>query len=189
MGPGSDPDDETVDPGPGRDRIFGGKGRDDFCGSKLTSGDTYDGGPGPDQFCVDGRGPSNATIKGGPDRDGFFQRGKLPVTIALNDLADDDFGCANGCDGNNLGSDIELLRIEAPAGSLSGGPGDDRISVSDDSDDSDDSEGDEGAEGDGGFRFRLFGLEGNDRLIADLGPAWIDGGPGNDRIEGSDRGD
>jgi hypothetical protein len=144
----------TVSAGPGDDLIGGGYG-----------GDSLSGGPGDDALTA---GPGDSVSGGGGfDAVNFTAAAQLPLSLSLNDLADDG-GTAN------LLSDVEDVSVgwtqtgpvtlvgSAAGNALAGGAGDDAIT---------------GA----GGRDALDGRAGNDTLDArDGAPDRVTCGPGTD---------
>jgi hypothetical protein len=120
----------TVAPGfPIPFTVTGGTGSDVVDGS--TTGDTLRGEADGDFF--NGRGGPD-DIGGGPGFDGVRFTGLGPVTVSLDDVAND--GQAGGTEGANVRADVEdvsgssgpdVITGSAGANELRGGDGDDRI--------------------------------------------------------------
>ena len=124
--------------GPGADQVTGGAGSDAiFTDDDPDPGDTFRGGAGSDQLYYDHRLDE--------------------ISISQNKLADDGHACpGGGCEGDNVGRDIEYFRL---------GGGSDRFVG-----------GAKGQTVDSGF--------GNDVLIGGPGPDIFFGGPGADIFQG-----
>ncbi len=149
-------DDDQIAGGPGRDQLYDGAGSDQV-----------DGGPGPDTFRAQPTPDGADRFRGGPDSDriDFYDR-LTPVTVSLNDIADDGGSCPGaGCENDDIGSDIESVGGTRGADRLTGSAGSESLS---------------GAEGDD----VIDGLAGNDFLNGDEGDDTLRGGAGNDLLQG-----
>ncbi len=145
--------DDQLSGTPAADALFGLAGNDAIFG--LEGDDDIDGGPGAD------------LMSGGPGSDSVSYSGGAPVTVTLDNVADD--GVAGESD--NVGKDIEdvyggdgpdRLVGSSAENTLDGGLGNDTI--------------DGGAGPDG-----LFGDEGDDRIVSRDGSTdRVECGPGDD---------
>ncbi len=189
---------DTLTGGPARDRLIGG-GDDDVAAGNGGS-DSFDEGPGIDQSnggAGDDRlstsqidGPDS--FSGGPGTDEIDYQSRLDaVAVDLDGAADDGAGCPGlGCEGDNVGADVEEVRGgsgsdtltgTASDNNLSGGNGDDVISGGD---------GDDSLSGDDGDD-ALLGGGGDDELrgdLTDFGADTLGGGGGIDSADISAQG-
>ncbi|MDQ2621787.1 MAG: hypothetical protein M3Y45_01980 [Actinomycetota bacterium] len=151
-----DDGDDLISGGPGQDQLFDGPGTDQV-----------EGGPGEDGFRPTSAPDGADRFRGGPDRDriDFFDR-TIPVTVSLNDVADDGASCPGaGCENDDIGSDIERVSGTRGPDSLTGSAGPESIS----GDDGDDV---------------INGLDGPDDLSGGVGNDTVSGGGGNDELNG-----
>jgi Ca2+-binding RTX toxin-like protein len=183
---------DTIDAGPGSDFISDGAGDDVALG-----------GPGGDSFGTDPVADGADTLGGGPGFDFIGYSRGVPLSITLDDVANDGESCPGaGCEGDNVGSDIESVSGGRGPDTLIGGPRADSISGSGGNDVIDGGAGIDSVSGDAGDdtvlggpdRDSLFGGEGSDLLdggsgddsmfagFADTGVDTINGGDGNDSL-------
>jgi Ca2+-binding RTX toxin-like protein len=182
---------DTLTGGPARDRLIGG-GDDDVAAGNGGS-DSFDEGPGIDQSnggAGDDRLSSSQidgpdSFSGGPGTDEINYQSRFDsVVVDLDGVADDGAGCPGlGCEGDNVGADVEDVRGgsgsdtltgTASDNNLSGGNGDDVISGGGGGDSLDGGDDDDSLDGGGGDD----SLDGGDD--ADV----IDGGGGDDELRG-----
>ena len=209
-GPGNDrihaeQGDATVHGGPGNDfirtekgnrlRIFGGSGNDNIRTGRGNSV-RVDGGPGHDRIALHTNtsrgvvygGAGNDRISGSKSHDRIYAgprsnpRGQADRDVVIGNGGNDRIYDYSGT-GNRLyglsGSD----RIQSLGNAISeihGGNGTDFLFSN-------------GGVTEGGVREKLFGEQGNDRLKADRpnnnGPAYLDGGEGDDWVYGTPKHD
>ncbi len=169
-GPGTD----NLSGGDDDDRLAGGPGRDQLADG--TGSDQVDGGAGQD-FLRPPSAPDGADrLRGGPDSDRIdFGDRSTPLTVTLNDLADDGGSCPGpACEQDDVGSDIESLAGGRAADRLTGSAGPDLLFGAD---------GDDLLDGLGGDD-SLSGDTGDDTLRGGPGSDWLDGGTGKDGLDG-----
>jgi Ca2+-binding RTX toxin-like protein len=174
---GGDMDDSLIDYG-GTNTMTGGLGNDRFFGG--TGVDTMTGGPGNDSlssFQTDG--PDS--FSGGPGEDSIdFRSRAVGGAISLNDVADDGTGCPGaGCEGDNIGSDVEDIATGDGDDVLVGDGDRNQISTGGGSNTVDGGGGGDTIQGGNGAD-ALQGGDGNDQLFPGAGPDTVDGGPGDD---------
>lgn len=176
--------------GSGPDFLLGGDGDDRITGrdgsDQLYDGagsDQVEGGPGMDSFrpASDPDGADRYRGGEGRDRIDFFDR-KVPITVTLNDLADDGASCPGpGCERDDIGSDVESLAGTRAADRLTGSSGPQSISGGDGADLVDGLGGTDFVSGGDGDDV-LAGGAGNDEVDGGRGADSLDGGPGDDVV-------
>ena len=168
-GPGHD---STLQGGDGNDTLAGGEG-DDVTLSGGTGNDSLDGGPGDDRLSG-GTGTDDVRGGDGVDLATWFPfdvaTGKdLPVTISLNDVADDGIAGEN----DNARADVEDLAT---------GDADDVITGSDAANEISSGDGRDSIDARGGAD-RVFAGEGDDSVTSrDQAPDTVSCGGGADSL-------
>ncbi|HEX2084607.1 MAG TPA: calcium-binding protein [Solirubrobacteraceae bacterium] len=162
----------------GDDALEGGGGNDLLYGG--TGSDRLEGGPGGDELAG---GPEGDVLRGGSESDLVAYTDAVgPVTVTLDDRADDGAGGEN----DDVGSDVERVlggygddRLVGSAGDneLDGGLGDDRIDGGDGADKIEGNYGDDIVDGGAG----------GDELRGGGGDDTLTGGPGEDFVIGQER--
>lgn len=157
---------DTLNAGDGDDQLIGGSGSD-----------SMDGGAGDDLFRNFGPGPDGAdTFRGGLGRDRIDlgdRTGNLSLT--LDNQANDGDSCPGlTCEGDDIGTDVELVQA---------GLGDDVIVGSADDNQLSGEEGDDEIHGGKGSD-SISGGDDDDRLFGGSGDDSAYGGSGSDNVNG-----
>jgi Ca2+-binding RTX toxin-like protein len=192
---------DTVNGGDGNDVIHGGDGADGVFGSGgndqvygeggndrlrgAAGNDIEDGGPGDDDIGYS-PGVSHDDDQGGDQLSGGDGTDRLRLsghsggmTITLDGQANDG---APG-EGDNVGSDIEMIEGTLGNDVFTGSAGADNFLGDSGNDDIHGAGGDDNLSGGGGDD-RVFGDGGNDKVQGTNGADTVDGGPGLDQIYG-----
>ena len=185
--PGNDtliggPGEERMIPGPGNDTMSAGPGNDLLHTSEGN--DVLNAGPGDDliaAFAPDGDGPD--IMVGGPGRDRVDLRNRMDdLFIDLNGVADDGANCPGaGCEGDNVGTDIEDVSTGDGNDTLIGSEGPDRLSAGDGNNLVQGLGGADSLQSEGGADV-LRGGAGGDSFFGGSGPDQLFGGAGDDQF-------
>ena len=183
--------DDYLDDGPGDDVVNAGEGADEFFGD--VGDDVFNGEAGDDYFNgIDHTGAD--AFNGGPGNDWLNYRRVRPISVSLDDVADDGELCPGvGCESDNAGSDIENLSGGSAQDRLAGNEMANVITGEGGSDTLIGFGGDDELLGDWGWSADPFGAgddtidggAGNDWLFGDYGADRLTGGPGVDGLNGS----
>ena len=176
---GGDADDTLTSLSEGRGNFTGDTGNDtvsagggsDFITDGLGT-DSYSGGGGVDFFSMSNVVDGADTVAGGASRDSIsYSSRTVGVTLTLDGVANDGEACPGaGCEGDNVGADVETV---------SGGGGDDLLTGTD---------ADESFSGLNGADVVDSG-GGDDRVNGGSGDDTVSGGDGNDFVSGDDGAD
>jgi Ca2+-binding RTX toxin-like protein len=191
----SGPGDDVLRGGEGDDRLFGREGNDQVLGE--GGADTPNGGPGNDlvdggtgddglEHCAGCIGSGNDAgagadaYVGGPGADRLWLDGHTGgMAISIDGQAND--GIPG--EGDNVGSDIEVIGGTVHNDVFTGSAGPDNFEGDSGEDEIHGAGGDDYLYGGGGGD-RIFGDAGNDKVQGANGSDSVDGGPGLDQIYG-----
>jgi RTX calcium-binding nonapeptide repeat (4 copies) len=173
--------DDYLDDGAGDDVVHAGGGADEFFGD--VGDDVFNGEAGDDYFNGIDRTGADA-FDGGPGNDWLNYRRTSPISVSLDDVADDGEGCPGvDCEGDNAGSDIENLSGGSAQDTLAGNEMANVITGEGGSDTLIGFGGDDELLGDWGWSANPFGA-GDDTIDGGAGNDWLFGDYGADRLTG-----
>ena len=189
------PDNDVVHGGDGADRLFGYAGNDQVLGEagadELNGGagnDNVDGGSDNDglEYCSNCIGSGNDpgvgadTYTGGPGADKLWLDGHAAgMAISIDGQAND----GSSGEGDNVGSDIEVIAGTVHNDSFNGSAGPDNFEGGGGNDDMHGAGGNDDIYGGSGDD-RVFGDAGNDKVQGASGADSVDGGAGTDQMYG-----